>query len=115
MTNEEMQKILEFVVEQQAQFAVNLQKLAEAQTRTENNVSELTKDVSELAKAQAQTARAQQHLSEVIAAMAEAQERMAKAQEHTDGKIAETDDCLNALINTVERYISERRNGDATK
>ena len=35
MTNEEMQKLMQFILEQQAQFAVNIQKLEEAQARSE--------------------------------------------------------------------------------
>jgi hypothetical protein len=33
MTNEEMQKTMEFILEQQAQFALNIQRLQEQQLR----------------------------------------------------------------------------------
>ena len=118
MSEEEMQKKMEFIIEQQAQFAVNIDvlresvsHLSEAQQRTEAHLAEV-------ATAQAQMARSQTHMNEVVAVMAEAQERMAEAQERmaetqerTDRKMAETDDRLNTLINVVERYISEGRNG----
>jgi len=97
MTEEEMQKKMEFIVEQQAQFAVNIETLREAQQRTETNLAQV-------AAAQAQMARSQAHMNEVVAVMAEAQER-------TDRKLAETDGRLNTLINVVERHISEGHNG----
>ena len=97
MTEEEMQKKMEFILEQQAQFAVNIETLREAQQRTESNLAQVV-------AAQAQMARSQAHMNEVVAVMAEAQER-------TDRKLAETDDRLNTLINVVERHVSEGHNG----
>jgi peptidoglycan hydrolase CwlO-like protein len=111
MTNEEMQQMMEFILQQQATFTVNLERLTEkvehlsdAQRRTEQNLAEL-------ATAQAQMARQQTHMNEVVAAIADAQQRteskvaeLAEAQAHTDER-------LNTLINVVERYFSEGRNG----
>jgi hypothetical protein len=99
MTEEEMQKKMGFILEQQAQFAINIELLREAQQRTEARLAEV-------ATAQAQMARSQTHMNEVVAVMAEAQER-------TDRKLAETDDRLNTLINVVERHISEGHGGQA--
>ena len=52
-------------------------------------------------------------LLEAQAELAKAQAELAKAQARTDEQMAETNQKLNALIDTVERYISERRNGKA--
>ncbi len=41
MTNEEMQKTMEFILEQQAQFAVNIQRLQEEQLRDIPRVTRL--------------------------------------------------------------------------
>jgi hypothetical protein len=38
----------------------------------------------------------------------------AEAQARTDRQMAETDERLNALVNVVERIISERRNGGSS-
>jgi hypothetical protein len=50
-----------------------------------------------------------------LLAIAEIHEReineLGQAQARTGAQMAETDERLNALINTVERVISERRNG----
>lgn len=109
MTNEEMQKMMEFILQQQATFTVNLDLLREqvnhlsdAQRRTEENLAELV-------TAQTQMARQQTHMNEVVAAIADAQQRtearvaeLAEAQAHTDER-------LNSLINVVERYFSNGR------
>lgn len=41
MTDEEMKKKMEFIVEQQAKFTVNLDSLREAQERTESHLAEV--------------------------------------------------------------------------
>jgi 3'-phosphoadenosine 5'-phosphosulfate (PAPS) 3'-phosphatase len=121
MTNEEMQKIMEFILRQQATFTVNLDLLTEkvghisdAQRRTEQNLAEL-------AAAQTQMARQQEHMNEVVASMADSQQRtdeklaaLAEAQARTDRKLSETDERLNILIGVVERYFSEGRNGKSS-
>jgi MoxR-like ATPase len=111
VTDEEMQKKMGFIIEQQVQFAVNIDLLREAQQRTETRVAEV-------ATAQAQMARAQTHTNEVVAVLAEAQQRteeqiaeLVEAQARTDRKLAETDDRLNTLINVVERHIGQGHHG----
>lgn len=104
MTGEEMQKKIEFIIEQQAQFAVNIDLLREAQQRTEGHLAEVAAAQAQMSQAQAQMTRSQAHMNEVVAVMAEAQQR-------TDQKLAETDDRLNTLINIVERHVSEGHNG----
>jgi hypothetical protein len=113
MTEEEMQKKMEFIIEQQAQFAVNIDVLrenmnllAQAQKRTEETVGNM--------------ARMQTHMNEVVAAVAEAQQRteekvaeLIESQTRTDRKMADTDDRLNTLIDVVERHISEGHSGQS--
>ncbi len=92
MTNEEIQKAMQFILEQQAQFAANQQQLGERVSRLENNMAEM-------AQAQAEMARAQTHTNEVVAVMID-------THRHTEEK-------LDAFIGVLERYISEGRNGKA--
>jgi hypothetical protein len=105
---EETQRNIDFIVRQQAQFTTDMQQLRELQTRSEQRwertegsiralleiVQTHDRDITALADAQAQT---NQHIRE--------------SQAQTDRQMAETDERLNALINTVERVISERHNG----
>ena len=55
---------------------------------------------------QEQTGLQIQHLGRAMVELAEAHTR-------TENTLAETNEKLNALINTVERHISEGRNGKA--
>ncbi len=88
MTPEEMQSTMQFILEQQAQFAVNLAQsqesivaLTAAQARTDETVSRLAIQVEQIASQQA-------HINEVVAVIAE-------SQQHTDER-------LNALIDIVQ-------------
>ena len=88
MTDDERQKTLDFILEQQAQFSVSLGELAAAQQRTDATVGRLASQVERIAQQQA-------HINEVVAVIAD-------AQQHTDER-------LNALIDIV----SQGRNGKA--
>jgi len=89
MTNEELEKAMQFVLEQQAQFAANQQQIS-------GRVSRLETNMADMAQAQAEMARAQAHMNEVVAVMAD-------THRHTEEK-------LDAFIGVLERYISEGRN-----
>ncbi|MDX6692746.1 MAG: hypothetical protein QOF02_349 [Blastocatellia bacterium] len=86
MMNDDMQKTMQFILEQQAQFAVNLQKTEERVARLEEHLAEM--------------ARAQTHMNEVVAVMAD-------THTHTEEK-------LDAFIGVLERYISSNQNGSAS-
>ncbi len=97
MTYEEMQKTMEFIVEQQAQTSVRLDRLSEK--------------VDSLAVTQERSEKKWEKTEEGIRALlsiAEIHEREIAALGE-NGRA--TDERLNALINTVERQISEGRNG----
>jgi uncharacterized protein YoxC len=81
VTEEDRQRTMDFILEQQAQFSVNLEALRETQARTDSTVAQLTVQVQNIA-------RQQEHINEVVAVMAE-------SQQHTDER-------LNALIDIVQ-------------
>jgi hypothetical protein len=97
MTNEEMQRAMGFLVEQQAQSSAKIDALAEAQTRNTEGIGALL-SIAEIHEREINALSHQiSSLSRDIGTLGET----ARA----------TDDRLNALINVVERHISEGRNG----
>ena len=90
MTDEERQRQMDFIVEQQAQLTVTVQRLSE-------KVDGLTDKVDRTADAAA-----------ALLTIADIHEREIQA---TDELFKATDERLNALIAIVERHISEGRNG----
>ncbi|MDT5060983.1 MAG: hypothetical protein QOH63_1442 [Acidobacteriota bacterium] len=82
MTDEDRQRTMDFILEQQAQFSINIESLREAQSRTDAAIAQLTTQVQSIA-------RQQEHINEVVAVIAD-------AQQHTDER-------LNALIDVVEK------------
>ncbi|HMF55465.1 MAG TPA: hypothetical protein VK619_03825 [Pyrinomonadaceae bacterium] len=90
MTSEEIEKALEFIAKRQENFAENMEKAEARMNRLEGAFTGLFNITNENSKA--------------IKELAEAQKR-------TDVQLAETDERLNIFITTVERYISEGRNG----
>src|SRR5438128_8540179 len=97
MTNEEMQRAMEFIVEQQAQSTAKIDALAEAQTRNTEGIGALL-SIAEIHEREINTLGYQvSTLSQEIGNLGETTRA--------------TDDRLNVLINIVERQISEGRNG----
>lgn len=102
MTDEDRQRTMDFILEQQAQFAVNMGMLRESQAQTDKTVQALAVRVDqigvridEIAAQVQQVARQQSHINEAVAVIAD-------AQQHTDERV-------NALIDVVEKG----RNGQA--
>ncbi len=102
MTEDEMQGRMEFIVEQQAQFTADIQKLQEAQ--------------AQLQEAQVKTENVMLRLANALVTVSERQGEFSDAQKQTQIQIdalaergKETDERLNALINAAERFFSEGR------
>ena len=94
-----MARTMAFILEQQAQ-------ITSAQAQTNSTMAQLTERLDRL------TERVDRNAEGItsLLAIAEMHEREITDNRETQ---ARTDERLNALINTVERYISEGRNGKA--
>ena len=90
MTSGELQKMLEFVAQRQGVFADNMDKAEKRMNQLERGFVSLFNVVTETAKIQKE--------------LAESQKEIQIQQAHTDER-------LSALINVVEKVISEGRNG----
>jgi hypothetical protein len=108
MTNEEMQKAMEFILNQQAQSSAKIDGILEAQREAQKDAQERWVRSEERWTRTEEGIRALLSIAEIhereIATLGE---RIAQVSEN--GRA--TDERLNALINTVERHISEGRNG----
>jgi hypothetical protein len=83
---------MELIIKQQESFAESMEKADGRMNRLESAFVTIFNMVTE-------TAKAQKELTEKVNALAEAQ--------------ANTDDRLNILITTVERYFNDKRNGES--
>ena len=133
MTNEDFERRMEFILEQQAQFASDIQQLQEAQARTERNITRTEQVVAQLADVTLETLTTTlegfRDVDARIEALVEAQSRM---EENTNAKInalvdsqirldetlsrlaegqSRTDESLRKLSDTVDRHLREGRNG----
>jgi hypothetical protein len=98
MTNEEMQRAMEFIVNQQAQIVANQQKADERLTRLEDIVGKLaTATLSRFESLEAKLAEMSENFERKIAALVDAQIR--------------TEENVKNLTAVVDRYFRER-NGD---
>ncbi len=107
MNDEQIERRIEFIVEQQAQFAVDIQMLKESQEAEARLWREKHNDLTD----------ALTTIVGMVGKLAEVQERQSEAQNRIDeqlseltNKQAETDDRLNVLIGVVERYFSGNGN-----
>jgi len=87
MSNEEFERKMTFIAEQQAQFAADIQQLQAAQAKTENVVGRLAN-----------------------ATLAGFNDVTVKIEALVDSQIR-TDESLRNLIAVVDRYFREERNG----
>lgn len=104
MTEDERQRQMDFILNQQAQFAADIQKLQEAQSKMLESQAETVQLVNRLAAVTLegfeQTNDAHKRTEEALTRLVEAQAKLAEAQIHTDQR-------LDALIDIVR----EGRNG----
>ena len=124
MNNEEFERKMAFIVEQQAVFASDIQRLQESQSRTEKSVDKLAGFLSEVGEALVRLANYTiagfTEVNAKIDALVDAQIRteanIARTEANiarTEGNLALTDEKLRKLITVVDRHISEgRKDGD---
>ncbi len=108
MTHEEMERAMEFILKQQAQFSTDIQRINETLDRNTEAIVALTGWHGKLVEAQIQLTEAQQGHDARIATIETKMAELVEAGKRTDGR-------LDALITIVEKYISSRNGGRGGK
>ncbi|HEY0405387.1 MAG TPA: hypothetical protein VGC89_06650 [Pyrinomonadaceae bacterium] len=101
MADEDFQKKMEFIIEQQAQLVVNQEKADERLTRLETLVARFAQATFDRFET---TDKRIDDVDERIAALV-------NSQMQTEESIKRTEESLRNLIAVVDRYFSEGRNG----
>ena len=102
MTNEEMQKTMQFILEQRAQFAADLQKAQESQAETNQIVNRLA--AATLTRFESTDTRISALLEDVDAKCA----ALIDSQMRTEESMKKTDEAVRNLTAIVDRYFRER-------
>lgn len=99
MDDEKLQRTIDFIIENQAQFTVDIQKLQEAQKGAEKRLNQLERAAVGLYNAMTDLTKNVGELTQDVKELRESQKR-------TDEQLRETDERLNIVILMVERYLS---------
>ena len=104
MTDEERERAIEFIIEQEAKSSAKIDELIEVQKRAEDRWT----------RADERWERTEESIRALLA-IAELHEKEIQANTQQILSLGETthatDDRLNVLINVIERHVSEGRNG----
>ncbi|HVF57442.1 MAG TPA: hypothetical protein VM934_14910 [Pyrinomonadaceae bacterium] len=96
MTNEEIQRVMEFIIKQQESFSESMGQMRDSHAKSESRISRLETATVNLYNAVTDIGKAHQKLTERVTQLAEAQTQLAEAQTHTDQR-------LNVLIDIIEQ------------
>ncbi|HLL70032.1 MAG TPA: hypothetical protein VK363_01290 [Pyrinomonadaceae bacterium] len=118
MDDEKTARTMQFILEQQAQNTVSMGQLTGKVDKLSDTVDKLSDKVDRTADGiNALLAIVEIHEREIgelrdsVNATRDSVNAVRDSVTAVDERGRQTDERLNALINTVERYISERRNG----
>jgi hypothetical protein len=103
MTDDDFEKRMEFIIDQQASFAARMGQLEELVAR----FAQATSDRFQL------TDRRMDEMDERISALVDAQICMEENVKETSENVKKTDESLRNLIAVVDRYFSAGRNDQA--
>jgi hypothetical protein len=103
VTKEDFRTLREAIDSDVSRLDRSLERLAEAQARTEVNVAELAAGQRQLAEAQTRTEANVAHLDATVAKLAEAQTRTEANVAHLDATVAKLAEAQTAMATALER------------
>jgi ABC-type transporter Mla subunit MlaD len=104
MTQEELERKMEFLLKQQESFSDTLQDVV-------NTLHEIGERQDKLAERQDKFQEQQERTDKAVIGLMAIVADVIQAQRATDTRIKEASERLDVFINVLERYISENRNG----
>jgi chromosome segregation ATPase len=99
MIPEEIERTIQFILQHEAQVFARIDRLSEASERHEKAIERHDREISQL--------------SDLVGRLAQAEIRLVERMDALAVAHKETDERLNALILTVERYIAGRNGNSA--
>ena len=100
MTDEEIQRVMEFIIKRQETFAEGMEQMRESHAKAEERISKLETAFVGLFSIVTDIGKAHQKLTERV-------EQLAQKVDELTASLAHTDRRVNAVINVIE----QRRNG----
>jgi hypothetical protein len=100
MNDEERQRTMDFILRQQAQFTVGMQKLEEADTRASRRLDRLERTLVLMAR---RFRRERDDIQERMAALVDAQIRTEEAGNRMEDAVTRMEDAVRSLTATTER------------
>ena len=97
MTNEEIQRVMEFIIKRQESFAEGMEQMRESHAKAEERISRLEIAAVHLYNETTELRKAQKELTLKMTELAE-------AQAHTDQRV-------NALIDVIEQWRNGKSQG----
>jgi hypothetical protein len=114
MTNEEIQRTMEFILQGQARFDARMEKDEARITRLEDafvTLVEIARITDERQDKTDQRVDALARLEDAFVTLVEIARITDERQDKTDQRVDTFDEKLSALIDVVERYITKGNNG----
>lgn len=108
MDEDKINKTIEILLQNQAQFYANLQMLQETNKDAEKRIEVLERATVNLYNAVTKTSETVDKLANKVDVLTDKVDKLAEAQKETDVRLRETDERLNAVIFMVEKFLSSQ-------
>ena len=112
MDDEKIQKTIEFILNNQAQFTVEMQKIQESHKDAEKRIGTLEKVSLNLYNTTVEHGKLIAEQTKNINQLSQDVQELRQSQKETDEHLRETNDRLNVVIVMFEKFL-DNRNGNS--